>query len=219
VPNFKIAFSYFGADFMKLVILDRDGVINQESNDFIKSPEEWVPLPGSLEAISKLCRQEYKVIIATNQSGVGRGMFSLDTLNKIHTRMLDRINKKGGNIEAIFFCPHSPEQECDCRKPRTQLYRDIGNRLKVNLAGVPSVGDSLRDLIAARAVNALPILVRTGRGEQTEHELKDDGGEVILDDLQIPVFDDLAEFTKALLLGTLDHKSNELSMGVATTTE
>lgn len=204
---------------MKLVILDRDGVINQESTDFIKSPEEWIPLAGSLEAISKLCRQEYKVIIATNQSGVGRGLFGLDMLNKIHTRMLDRVNKKGGNIEAIFFCPHSPEQECDCRKPRAQLYRDIGSRLKVNLAGVPSVGDSLRDLVAAKTVNALPVLVRTGKGKQTEGELKNDRGAVILDDLLIPVFDDLADFTKALLQGNLNHKINELSMGIETTTE
>ncbi|MFC1664282.1 D-glycero-beta-D-manno-heptose 1,7-bisphosphate 7-phosphatase [Pseudomonadota bacterium] len=198
---------------MKLVILDRDGVINQESKDFIKSPEEWIALPGSLEAIAKLCRQDYKVIVATNQSGVGRGLFSVDTLNKIHTRMLDRVNKKGGAIEAIFFCPHGPEQECGCRKPRAQLYRDIESRLKASLAGVPSVGDSLRDIQAAKTVNALPILVRTGNGKQTEDDLKNKDGKVILDDVQIPVFDDLASFTSALIRGQLNQKMSELSMG------
>lgn len=199
---------------MKLIILDRDGVINQESKGFIKSPEEWTALPGSLEAIAKLCRQDYRVIVATNQSGVGRGLFSLDTLNKIHTRMLDRVNKKGGSIEAIFFCPHTPEQHCDCRKPGVQLYRDIASRLKANLAGVPSVGDSLRDLQAAKTVNALPILVRTGKGKHTEDDLKDKAGKVVLDDARIPVFDDLASFADALLNGQLNQKMSELSLGM-----
>ena len=137
---------------MRLVILDRDGVINEDSDEFIKSPEEWTALPGSLEAIARLCRAEFKVVVITNQSGIGRGLFDMDALNRIHSRMLDHIHRKGGEIDALFFCPHGPDDGCTCRKPLTGMFEDLAERLKINLAGIPTVGDSLRDIQAARAV-------------------------------------------------------------------
>jgi D-glycero-D-manno-heptose 1,7-bisphosphate phosphatase len=180
---------------MKLVILDRDGVINRDSDEYIKSPEEWVPIPGSLEAIARLHREGYKIIVATNQSGVGRGLYDMDMLGRIHARMLEAVRAKGGEIDAIFFCPHKPEDQCDCRKPRPGLMLEIAERLKVNLAGVYAVGDSERDVLAARAVAARPILVRTGKGRRTLKKSKLLAG--------VPVFDDLAAFTDALLAGKL----------------
>jgi D-glycero-D-manno-heptose 1,7-bisphosphate phosphatase len=152
---------------MKLIILDRDGVINQDSKEFIKSPKEWIPIPGSLEAIAKLNHCGYRIYVASNQSGVGRGLFDIETLNAIHTKMLDELQKQGGRIEAILFCPHAPEQHCDCRKPRPNLYQQIGKRTNQSLQEVPVIGDSMRDLEAAVTVGARPILVRTGKGEQT----------------------------------------------------
>lgn len=187
---------------MRLVILDRDGVINQDSDAYIKSPEEWVPLPGSLEAIARLCRGEYKVIVATNQSGIARGLFDMDTLNKIHNRMLDQIHHRGGEIEAIFFCPHGPDDGCDCRKPRPGLLRQIAERLHINLAGVPVVGDSLRDIQAAKAVHALPVLVRSGKGRRTLDALNEEEESEWM--AEVPVYDDLAAFADALLAGRLD---------------
>jgi len=180
---------------MKLVILDRDGVINHDSDEYIKSPEEWIPIAGSLEAIARLHRQGYKVIVATNQSGVGRGLYDMDMLGRIHARMLEAVRTKGGEIDAIFFCPHKPEDECDCRKPRPGLMMEIAERLKVNLAGVYAVGDSERDVQAARAVAARPVLVRTGKGKRTLKKSK------LLTD--VPVFDDLAAFADSLLIGKL----------------
>ena len=152
---------------MKLVILDRDGVINEESDAFIKSPEEWRPLTGSLEAIARLNHAGYQVVLATNQSGVGRGLFEVSTLNAIHDRMQRALGQIGGRIDAIFFCPHAEEANCNCRKPKAGLLEEIGRRFSVDLAGVPSIGDSLRDLQAAAAVGAAPILVLTGKGEAT----------------------------------------------------
>ena len=180
---------------MKLVILDRDGVINHDSDEYIKSPEEWIPIAGSLEAIARLHRQGYKVIVATNQSGVGRGLYDMDMLGRIHARMLEAVRAKGGEIDAIFFCPHKPEDECDCRKPRPGLMMEIAERLKVNLAGVYAVGDSERDVQAARAVAARPVLLRTGKGKRTLKKSK------LLAD--VPVFDDLAAFADGLLTGKL----------------
>ncbi len=180
---------------MKLVILDRDGVINHDSDDYIKSPEEWVPIPGSLEAIARLHREGYKVIVATNQSGVGRGLFDMETLGRIHARMLDAVRARGGEIDAIFFCPHTPEDNCGCRKPQPGLFQEIAERLKVNLTGMYAVGDTERDMAAARLVSARPVLVRTGKGRRTLKKSK-----TLAD---IPVFDDLAAFTDALLTGKL----------------
>ncbi|HQR04975.1 MAG: D-glycero-beta-D-manno-heptose 1,7-bisphosphate 7-phosphatase [Proteobacteria bacterium] len=152
---------------MKLIILDRDGVINQDSDQFIKTPDEWKPIPGSPEAIARLNQWGYRVVVATNQSGVGRGLFGMDTLNAIHERMLRTVAQAGGRIDAIFFCPHTAEDGCDCRKPKPGMYREIGVRCHTDLAGIPIVGDSLRDLEAAVEVGAQPILVLTGKGEKT----------------------------------------------------
>ena len=151
---------------MKTIILDRDGVINQDSDEFIKSVDEWQPIPGSLEAIALLHRHDYRVVVITNQSGIARGLFSLATLNDIHRHMLSETRKKGGLIEAIFFCPHGPDDGCNCRKPLTGMYKDMANRLKIEMNGVPAVGDSMRDLQAAHDVGALPVLVKTGKGKQ-----------------------------------------------------
>ena len=155
---------------MKLAILDRDGVINQDSESYIKSPEEWRPIPGSLEAIARLNHAGYQVVLATNQSGVGRGLFEVSTLNAIHDRMHRALAQIGGRIDAIFFCPHAQEANCACRKPKAGLLEEIARRFNVDLHGVPSVGDSLRDLQASAAVGATPILVLTGKGEKTRSE-------------------------------------------------
>jgi D-glycero-D-manno-heptose 1,7-bisphosphate phosphatase len=176
---------------MQLVILDRDGVINEDSDDYIKSPEEWQPIPGSLAAIARLHRAGWRVIVATNQSGVARGLFSTDTLIRIHEKMYRAVNNAGGQIDAVFFCPHVPDDNCQCRKPRPGLLLDIANRLQIDLSGVPAIGDSLRDMQAARAAGATPMLVRTGKGAATL-------GHPGLDPA-VPVFRDLAGAVDALL--------------------
>jgi len=155
---------------MKLVILDRDGVINQDSAAYIKSPREWKPIPGSLEAIARLTQADYDVVVATNQSGVGRGLFEMATLNAIHDKMHRAVGQAGGRIHAVFYCPHAQEANCGCRKPKPGLLEEIGRRFGTSLAGVPSIGDSLRDLQAAVAVGAQPILVLTGKGAKTRRE-------------------------------------------------
>ncbi len=152
---------------MKLVILDRDGVINFDSDQFIKSPDEWLPIPGSLDAISRLTQWGYRIVVATNQSGIGRGLFDMDTLNAIHEKMSRAVSLAGGRIDAVFFCPHPADSTCDCRKPQPGMLREISQRYNVDLNGVPAVGDSLRDLLAAVAVGAQPMLVLTGKGEKT----------------------------------------------------
>ena len=152
---------------MKLIILDRDGVINYDSAEFIKKPAEWKPIPGSLEAIARLNQDGYRVVVATNQSGVGRGLLDMAALNAIHDKMHKALGHVGGRIDAVFYCPHAQEADCTCRKPRPGLLEDIAHRFNTELAGVPCIGDSLRDLQAAEAVGALPILVLTGKGAQT----------------------------------------------------
>jgi D-glycero-D-manno-heptose 1,7-bisphosphate phosphatase len=133
---------------MKLVILDRDGVINHDSDQFIKSPDEWKPIPGSLEAIARLSQAGYRVVVATNQSGVGRGLFDMATLNAIHDKMHKAVMHAGGRIDAIFFCPHAADADCNCRKPRSGMIEAIAERYNVELGEVPAIGDSLRDLEA-----------------------------------------------------------------------
>lgn len=155
---------------MKLVILDRDGVINYDSPSYIKSPEEWKPISGSLEAIASLNQEGYRVVIATNQSGIGRGLFEMATLNAIHDKMHRALAQVGGRIDAIFFCPHAQDSECSCRKPKPGLLQEIARRFNVSLKGVPSIGDASRDLVASAAVGARPILVLTGKGERTRNE-------------------------------------------------
>ncbi len=152
---------------MKLVILDRDGVINLDSEHYIKTPEEWKPFAGSLEAIARFTQAGFRVVVATNQSGVGRGLFDMATLNAMHDKMHKAVNQLGGRIEAVFFCPHAQDAGCACRKPQPGMLLEIAERFNVALAGVPAIGDSLRDLQAASAAGARPILVLTGKGEQT----------------------------------------------------
>ena len=176
---------------MKLVILDRDGVINEDSDDYIKSPDEWVPIPGSLEAVSRLNQAGYRVVVASNQSGLARGLFDIETLNRIHAKMHRRLAAVGGVVEAVFFCPHGPDEGCDCRKPRAGLLREIGERLKVDLRDTVCVGDSQRDLDAAREVGAQPVLVRTGKGALTARKAQ------ALKDVEI--YDNLAAFAEAFV--------------------
>ncbi|MEJ5895807.1 MAG: D-glycero-beta-D-manno-heptose 1,7-bisphosphate 7-phosphatase [Aquabacterium sp.] len=148
---------------MKLVILDRDGTINHEREDYIKSPEEWVPLPGSLEAIARLNHAGWHVVVATNQSGIGRGLFDMVALNAMHAKMNQLLARVGGRVEAVFFCPHTPEDHCTCRKPMPGLFQMIGQRFGRSLDGVPMVGDLPRDVLAAQSVGCEPHLVRTGQ--------------------------------------------------------
>jgi D-glycero-D-manno-heptose 1,7-bisphosphate phosphatase len=152
---------------MKLVILDRDGVINQDSDQFIKTPEEWKPIPGSLEAIARLNHAGFRVIVASNQSGIGRGLFDMGALNAINDKMYRALAQAGGRIDALFYCPHAADANCGCRKPKPGMFTDIAQRFNVDLSGVPSVGDSLRDLQAAAAVGAQPVMVLTGKGAKT----------------------------------------------------
>lgn len=174
----------------KLLVVDRDGVINKDSPDYIRTPDEWIPLPGSLEAIAALNRAEYEVVVATNQSGVGRGLFTAEVLAAIHRKMTAGVEAAGGRLAGIFFCPHAPEANCDCRKPRPGLLRQIETAFGCSLTGQPIVGDSERDLVAAQAVGGRAILVRTGNGRDTEARLKASSG--------IEVFDDLAAVAAAL---------------------
>ena len=153
---------------MKLIILDRDGVINHDSDSFIKSPDEWEPNPGSLEAIARLYRSGYRIVVATNQSGIGRGLFDINALNAIHQKMHSAVRAAGGSVDSIFFCPHTVADNCDCRKPRQGMFSTIAKRYDVSLEGVPTVGDSLRDLQAGFLAGCQPILVMTGKGEETD---------------------------------------------------
>lgn len=175
----------------ELVVLDRDGVINQESAEFICSPEQWHPLPGALEAIARLSQAGKTVVVATNQSGVGRGLFSAETLDAIHRRMIDAVHAAGGHLAGIFVCPHAPGEGCECRKPKAGLMRQIEAAFGCSLAGQPVIGDSERDLQAARAVGARAILVRTGNGAATEARL---AGQEPLE-----VYPDLATAAQALV--------------------
>ena len=152
---------------MKLIILDRDGVINRDSDDYVKSVAEWIPLAGSIDAIARLSQAGYTVVVATNQSGLGRGLFDLDDLEAMHARLVELVAQAGGELAAIFYCPHTPEDNCQCRKPRPGLLDAIAAELQVDLAGVPVVGDSLRDLQAGVARGCRPLLVRTGKGAAT----------------------------------------------------
>jgi D-glycero-D-manno-heptose 1,7-bisphosphate phosphatase len=180
----------------KLVILDRDGVINEESQDYIKSESEWIPIEGSIEAISRLCQADYRVVVVTNQSGIARGLLSIENLHAIHQRMQQTVAESGGRIDAIFICPHKPDDDCDCRKPRPGMLHSIMDRLDTELTGVPLVGDSLRDVQSAMGVGAKPVLVRTGHGLRTLEQNRH------LEN--VAVFDNLAAFTDDLLAADKD---------------
>jgi D-glycero-D-manno-heptose 1,7-bisphosphate phosphatase len=155
---------------IKLVILDRDGVINHDSDAFIKSPAEWIPIPGSLEAIARLNQAGYRVVVSTNQSGVTRRLLDISTLNAIHQKMHTAAQQVGAHIDAIFFCPHSADDNCDCRKPKPGMLHTIAQRFDISLKGVPTVGDSLRDLQAGFVTGCLPYLVLTGKGKSTQEK-------------------------------------------------
>jgi len=176
---------------MKLIILDRDGVINQDSDAYIKSVDEFIPLPGSLEAIARLKQAGYTVAVATNQSGISRGYYDEATLAAMHNKLAHLLDEQGGEIDYIAYCPHGPDDKCTCRKPLPGLLNEIGNHFKVDLTDVPTIGDSLRDIQAAHAVGALPMLVKTGKGELTLAN-----AEINCD---IPVYADLAAAVDALL--------------------
>ena len=175
---------------MKLVVLDRDGTINHDSNKYIKSPAEWKPIKGSLDAIAKLGQAGYRVVIATNQSGIARGLFDMATLNAIHDTMHRAVNLAGGRIDAIFFCPPAADAGCACRKPKPGMLLEIAKRMNVDLREVPMVGDSKKDLEAAAAAGARPVLVLTGNGRKTR-----DAGDLPKGTL---VCEDLAAFSAQL---------------------
>ena len=178
---------------VKLIVLDRDGVVNHDSTQYIKSPDEWRPIPGSMEAIARLNHAGFRVVVATNQSGLGRGLFDMATMVAINEKLHKALAHVGGRIDAVFYCPHTADSDCDCRKPKPGLLNEIGQRFSVDLTGVPCIGDSLRDLQAAQAVGAQPILVLSGKGEKTLREGKFPSNTVI--------FPDLAFAAAALLAG------------------
>lgn len=149
---------------MKLIILDRDGTINEDSLEYIKSPQEWQPLPGALEAIARLNHAGWHVVVASNQSGLGRGLFDVAALNAMHAKMHSLLAAVGGRVDAIFYCPHAPDEKCHCRKPEPGLFEQIGERYGVDLQGVPVVGDTARDVVAGVTVGCEPHLVLTGKG-------------------------------------------------------
>lgn len=177
----------------KLVILDRDGVINHDSDEFIKNQEEWVPIDGSLEAIAELNHQGYNVVVATNQSGLARKLFDVETLAMIHEKMHSMLEKVGGQVDAVFYCPHGPDDGCDCRKPKPGMLLDIGQRYNISLRDTWFIGDSVRDIQAAISAGCNPILVRTGKGEKAEKIIQSEARH------KVPVYDDLAAAVDAIL--------------------
>lgn len=162
----------------RLVILDRDGVINHDSDEFVKTPDEWLPIAGSIEAIARLSSAGFTVAVATNQSGIGRKFLDKPALEAMHDKLRSLVKDAGGHVGRIVYCPHHPDAGCDCRKPAPGLYQQLSRQYNVPLDGVPIVGDSERDLDAARAVNARPILVLTGKGEKTAGDLQQRGQDV-----------------------------------------
>jgi D-glycero-D-manno-heptose 1,7-bisphosphate phosphatase len=174
----------------RLVMIDRDGVINEDSGEFIKSVAEWRPIRGSLEAIAALHRGGWKVTVVTNQSGVGRGLYDEATLGEIHEHMRERVRAAGGELAGVYYCPHLPDAGCDCRKPKPGMFRALERDLKVSVVGAPYIGDRISDVVAAEAVGALPMLVRTGTGAATA---------AMLAGRRVPVFDDLAAAARSLL--------------------
>jgi D-glycero-D-manno-heptose 1,7-bisphosphate phosphatase len=177
---------------VKLVILDRDGVINEDSDAFIKSVAEWKPIPGSLEAIARLCHAGYRVCIASNQSGIGRGLLDYDDLFTIHDRLQRAVADLGGRIDAVEYAPDHPDRATEMRKPRPGMLLDIARRAGATLDRVHAVGDSVRDIEAARAAGAQPVLVRTGNGRRAEADL---AGRLE----GVAVYDDLAAFAAAVV--------------------
>ncbi|MCH7881211.1 MAG: D-glycero-beta-D-manno-heptose 1,7-bisphosphate 7-phosphatase [Proteobacteria bacterium] len=175
----------------RMVIIDRDGVINQDSDSYIKSADEWIPISGSLEAISRLKKAGYLVTIASNQSGLARGLYSEETLQQIHDKMKRMLAVRGASVDGIFYCPHGPEANCVCRKPKPGLLIQIASKFDIDLSVTPFVGDSISDIQAAQMANALPVLVRTGKGEYVMQNYPEA--------VDVPVYDDLAHFVRDTL--------------------
>ena len=173
-----------------LVMIDRDGVINEDSGEFIKSVAEWRPIKGSLEAIAALHRAGWKVAVVTNQSGVGRGLYDEATLGQIHDHMRARVRAAGGELEGVYYCPHLPDAGCECRKPKPGMFRALERELGISVVGAPYIGDRMSDVEAAEVVGARPMLVRTGTGAATV---------ALLGARNVPVFDDLAAAARSLL--------------------
>ena len=182
---------------LKLIILDRDGTINEDRDDFVKTPDEWVPIPGALEAIARLNHAGWHTVVVTNQSGLGRGLFDMSTLNAMHLKMNQALAKQGGRIDAVFFCPHTPEEHCDCRKPLPGLMLQVGERYGLNLKDVAVVGDSLRDLLAGAAAGCPTHLLRTGKAAQYSEEQL---AHVLAQAPGTQVHADLAAFADAFIL-------------------
>lgn len=180
----------------KYIILDRDGVINKDSDHFIKSPQEWQPIEGSLEAIALLHQHGFMIVVITNQSGIARGLFDEKKLSDIHDKMLIEVKKAGGEINAIYYCPHGPEHDCLCRKPKPGMMIQFSREYDISLSGMPMIGDSMRDLQAAIAVNGTPILVKTGKGEKISRQMTK---------TTIPVFENLYEASISLIKSKYNH--------------
>ena len=178
---------------MKVIILDRDGVINHDSDAYIKSVEEWIPVAGSLEAIARLNHSGYTVVVASNQSGLARGYFTIETLMAIHKKMDEELLKIGGKVDAIFYCPHGPDDACNCRKPKPGMLLEIGQRFNVPLKDVVFIGDSISDIKAASNASAKPVLVRTGKGKKAEKILLAESNK------SVPIFDDLDSAVTTIL--------------------
>lgn len=175
---------------MKLLILDRDGVINEDSDHYIKSLAQWRPIPGSIEAMGRLHQAGYTLVIATNQSGLARGLFQLQDLEQMHQRLAELLLPWQARVDRIFFCPHGPDDGCSCRKPKPGLFEQIKAHYGITLADVYAVGDSSRDIAAARAAGARPVLVLTGKGRKSVLDPSNQG---------VPVFDNLLAFSQAIL--------------------
>ena len=184
---------------MKLVILDRDGVINEDSDAFIKTVDEWIPIEGSIDAIARLCEHGFTVAIATNQSGIGRGLIAEEALEAMHEHLLDLVRDAGGDIATIAWCPHKPEDLCDCRKPQSGLFDQIASTLGCDVDDAFVIGDSLRDLQAGMARGCIPVLVRTGKGEITEKKIQEDDSDEIE---RVEIFDNLSEAADYLIAQT-----------------
>lgn len=179
---------------MKLIILDRDGVINQDSDNYIKTVDEWIPIEGSIEAIAALHKHSYNIAVVTNQSGIARQYYSIETLHAMHNKLRQLLRQHNAKVDAIFYCPHGPDDQCTCRKPAIGLYTKVANLFNTELKGVITVGDSFRDLEAALQVGSKPVLVKTGKGERT---LANKALEI--EQKNIPVFDSLADFVSKTL--------------------
>ena len=181
---------------LRLVILGRDGILNVYREDHVKSPDEWEPIPNALEAVARLNHAGWHTVVATNQSGIGRGMIDMASVNTVHQRMMQRLAEAGGRLDAVFFCPHTPEDDCDCRKPKPGLMKQIAQRYGIELRTVPMVADTLRDLQAAHAAGCEPHLVRTGRAAAlTDKQVV----EIVQQVPMTEVHDDLGEFVDFLL--------------------